>query len=182
MIRLFVGIPIPDHISKSLTSLQNGVPGARWVEPRNMHITLRFIGEVDENIAEDIAQALDSVSTHPFEIALTGIGTFGRPTHTLWAGVEEDPKGTLGGLHRTIDGVLIRTGLEPERRKYSPHMTLARFARRSGAQARLPQYLETHTDLMVDRFCVTGFTLYESQITHRSIIYNPLYQYDFFQI
>lgn len=179
MIRIFAGIPIPENLTKTLVPLQNGIPEARWVAPENMHITLRFIGDVDENLAEEYAQALDVVSVEPFEATLTSVGTFGRPPHSLWIGVEDHPKGALTQLHKTIDGVLIRAGLEPERRKYTPHMTLARFGKRHAPHARLANHLEAHADLKIESFPVSGFTLFQSVITHHGANYNPLYQYDF---
>ncbi|MEG3616878.1 RNA 2',3'-cyclic phosphodiesterase [Magnetovibrio sp. PR-2] len=177
MIRLFVGIQIPENASNQLILIQNGLPEARWVAPDNMHITLRFIGEVDENVAEDLAKALEVVRVQPYALSLVGVGTFGRPPHSLWAGVKDHPQGTLTDLHRTIDGVLIRAGLEPEHRKYQPHVTLARFRRGAVSQFRFADYLEAHADLKVETFEGLGFTLFESVITHRGPMYNPLIKY-----
>ena len=160
MVRLFTAVPLPDMVRQQLMLAAGGVPGARWSEPHNMHITLRFIGEVDHGLAEDCALALESISVSPFAVTIAGVGQFGAGQHArvLWAGVEKNP--ALGHLRDKVESVLVRTGLEPESRKYAPHVTLARL--RDAPKERLAAYLQSHARLQVGPFPVDRFILYSS--------------------
>ena len=126
MLRLFVGIEFPPELKLRLSLLCNGVAGAKWVDPGNLHLTLRFIGEIDEVLAHDVDAALARLKARRFALQLAGTGVFGgnRP-HALWVGVEKNPE--LVGLRDKIEQALIRAGLEPETRRFSPHVTLARL-------------------------------------------------------
>src|SRR5688572_4880465 len=122
MHRLFVAIRPPRHVRAWLLARMGGVGGARWLSEDQLHLTLRFIGEVERPVAEDVAIALGSVRIVPFEVEPRGIGTFenrGRP-ETLWAGLE--PQQPLKALHAKIDQACVRAGLEPERRAFAPHI------------------------------------------------------------
>ena len=126
--RLFVGLELPWELKQRLAVLAGGVPGARWVPVENYHLTLRFIGEVPTHQAEEIDHALAALRTRAFSLTLAGVGTFskgGRDTQ-LWAGVERNPQ--LDHLQAKIETALQRTGLEPERRRFAPHVTLARLS------------------------------------------------------
>jgi RNA 2',3'-cyclic 3'-phosphodiesterase len=160
MVRLFTAVPLPDTVRQQLMLANGGVPGARWSEPHNMHITLRFIGEVDRGLAEDCALALESVAVSPFRLTICGVGQFGagKRARVLWAGVEKSA--ALGHLHDKIESALVRTGLEPEPRKFSPHVTLARL--RDSPKERLVGYLQAHAALQVGPFPVDRFILYSS--------------------
>src|ERR671938_2153776 len=127
MLRLFVGIPLSPELHLRLSLLCNGLPGAKWVEPGNFHVTLRFIGEVDEGRAADIDEALAEIRAPRFELAVAGVGIFGTAAKArmLWAGVEKNP--ALLHLHDKVESALMRLGLEPEERRYTPHVTLARI-------------------------------------------------------
>lgn len=177
MKRLFAGLTLPETHRQRLVLLNHGISGARWVAAENLHVTLRFIGEVDGDVAEEIAQVLDGVNVQPFSVALKGLGAFGHPPHSVWAGVEDQPSGALAELHRVIDGVLVRTGLEPEGRKYTPHVTLARFRRVN--EGRLAQFMESEGDLALDSFKVNGFTLFRSHLSHEGAHYESVAEYDF---
>lgn len=177
MIRLFVGIALPDQHRERLSLMAHGLHGARWVAPENLHVTMRFIGEVDEDKAEDLSAALDPVTAEPFELRVQGLGTFGDPAHVLWAGVADTPKGALAELYGRIESALVREGLEPEHRKFAPHVTLARF--RKGHVSRLAQYMEAYGDLAMDPFEVTGFTLYRSHLAQDGAHYDSVAEYDF---
>ncbi len=132
MPRLFVALRPPLIIRNLLCGMMEGVADARWQTDDQIHITLRFIGEVDSRTAEDIGLALQSVRHPPFEIALDGIGTFDRKGRidALWAGLL--PVDALTALHQKIDHMMVRIGLPPEGRAYCPHVTLARFGRHGG--------------------------------------------------
>lgn len=127
MIRLFVGIALPDLLRERLAALGGGLPNARWVAPENLHLTLRFIGEVDEATGHEIHEALAAVRAPAFFFELAGFDLFGSGSraHTLWAGVERNPP--LAHLREKIESALVRLGLPPDTRKFSPHVTVARL-------------------------------------------------------
>lgn len=177
MIRLFVGLALPDLHRRQLSLLDHGIEGARWVEPENLHITLRFIGEVDGNVADDIAQALDDVKGDPFAVAVKGLGTFGHPPHALWAGVEAAPKDALAHLQANVESAMVRLGLAPEGRKFTPHVTLARFKKTINMN-RLARVLEDSGDLALPPFEAQGFTLFQSHLGHEGAHYERMVEYD----
>ena len=177
MIRLFVGLALSDLHRQRLVHLSAGVEGARWVAAENLHITLRFIGEVDEDVGEDLAQALHGVRSDPFDVTLKGVGTFGHPPHSVWAGVVDTPSGALAHLHANVESALVRAGLKPEGRKYTPHVTLARFRHVKAGQ--LAGFLETNVDLAYEPFSVTGFTLFESHLSPRGAQYKNVADFKF---
>ena len=160
MVRLFTAVPLPEMVRQQLLMATGGVPGARWSEPHNMHITLRFIGEVDRGLAEDCALALESIAAPPFRLSIAGVGQFGTGKHArvLWAGVYKNT--ALHRLHDKIESVLVRTGLEPEPRKFSPHITLARL--KDAPREKLAGYLQSHAALQLGPFPVDRFILYSS--------------------
>ena len=126
MIRLFVALEIPEAVRERLVALQGGVPGARWANDGQMHLTLRFIGDVDDNVAHDVDDALAAIRAPAFTLELSGVGEFGgKNPRALWAGVRSND--ALLHLQKKIETALQRIGLEPEARKFSPHVTLARL-------------------------------------------------------
>lgn len=159
MHRLFVAIRPPAAPIAVLRSLMHGVEGARWQDESQLHITLRFIGEVDARQAEDVAAALDRLSFAPFEIAFTGVGRFDQRGHVnaLWAGIS--PREPLDHLHRKIDRLCVEAGLPPERRAYLPHITLARLGRNGGPTE---LFLARHGGFATPAFLVDQLLLFES--------------------
>src|SRR5690242_15410354 len=113
MLRLFVGIGLPPELKLRLSVMMSGLPGAKWVDSGNLHLTLRFIGEVDEGLAGDIDAALQLVRAQRFELELAGVGQFGagEKTRQLWVGVERSEK--LLALHEKVEHGLERCGLPP---------------------------------------------------------------------
>lgn len=178
MIRLFAGLALPESHRRQLATMQNGLKGARWVEPHNLHITLRFIGEVDESVGADLSAALDAVRVQPFELRLKDIGTFGRPPHSVWVGVEDTPGGALAHLHSVVESIMVRAGLVAEGRKFSPHVTLARF-KKTISQERLGAFVAAHAGCALAPFEVSGFTLFESHLSHLGAQYAAFAEYDF---
>ena len=174
MHRLFVAIRPPATLRSQLLDLMEGVEGARWQDDEQLHLTLRFVGEVDRRIAEDIAAALANVRFAPFDIRLHGVGQFDRRgvVDTLWAGVQ--PRDPLAHLHRKIDRACVATGLPPEGRAYLPHITLARFGRSGGMVA---PFLLRHGSLSSAPFPVDRFTLFESRIGHAGAQYEAVAEY-----
>jgi 2'-5' RNA ligase len=174
MHRIFVAIRPPQHIRRSLLNVMGGVSGARWQNDDQLHLTLRFIGEVEGHIAEDVAAALSSVHQSRFDIALSRIGAFERRSQpeVLWAGVT--PHDHLKALHKKVDQACQRAGLSPEGRAYSPHITLARLKRGSGPIA---PFVEANGGLVSEPFTVDSFCLFESQLTPDGAVYTMIERY-----
>lgn len=161
MVRLFVAIRPPDTIRTQLLALMEGVDGARWQDEDQLHLTLRFIGEVEQRLAEDIVLALRRIQADPFQIALSGVGTFERKgrVNLLWAGVS--PDAALAALSRKIDRALVTMGLPPESRAFKPHITLARFGKTTG---NIGPFLAIHGGLSSPAFPIRSYHLYESTL------------------
>jgi RNA 2',3'-cyclic 3'-phosphodiesterase len=174
MIRLFVGLRPPAAIRAQLLGLMGGIPGARWQDDDQLHITLRFIGDVDERAAEDAALALSSVHWPPLELALAGVGAFDKRgrINAVWAGVR--PKEPLAALHRKIDQALVRAGQPPEGRAYLPHITLARMNSPTEAVER---FVEAHAGLASTSFTLDHFFLFESSLGHEGARYDAVARY-----
>jgi 2'-5' RNA ligase len=171
MLRLFVGIELPPELKLSLSLMASGVPGAKWVDPGNYHLTLRFIGEIDEGQAEDVDAALNQIRAPRFDLALATIGHFGL--RQLWVGVERND--VLQNLHGKIESALRRLGLPPDERRYTPHVTLARLKRTS--EARLQTYLAAHALYRAPPFRVERFALIASYLTKSGAIYEDQADY-----
>ena len=173
--RLFVALLLPVPVLKDLARLCSGLPGARWVRPENMHVTLRFIGEVDGAGADDAHLALKGVRGRAFPLALGGLGSFqsGRKIRMLWAGVEDQP--ALVSLRDDVEKALVRSGLEPERRKFTPHVSLARFNKKPGNK--LAPYLEANGAFSAGPFPVTAFVLMRSYLGRSGAHYEVMADY-----
>jgi RNA 2',3'-cyclic 3'-phosphodiesterase len=168
MHRLFAAIRPPDRIRDLLLGAMGGIGGARWQRDDQIHLTLRFIGEVDRHRAGDVHAALGAVHHPRFEIAINGLGAFDRrgQPEAVWAGVA--PHEPLKALHKKIDQAMVRVGIEPEQRAYLPHITLARLKRTSRSMRGL---LETSGGLRSDPFPVDEFALFESKLTPEGAVY-----------
>ena len=168
--RLFVGLSIPRNVADGIFLIQAGVPGARWQTREQLHLTLRFIGEVDGRDAAAIDDALSLISAPSFELALKGVGEFGGKTpHTLWAGVRDAEP--LRYLNRKIENAIQRTGLPADERKFTPHVTLARL--RGSPRERVIDYLADHALYASPAFEVREFILYSSTLTPKGSLYVP---------
>jgi 2'-5' RNA ligase len=173
MHRLFVAIRPPETIREKLLDLMEGVPDLRWQQDEQLHLTLRFIGEVERPVADDLATALDRVRFERFSVVLNGVGRFEKHRHgALWAGVQ--PKDQLKALNAKIERVCQSAGLEAEHRAYHPHITLARW---KGRAAGLESFMEQHTGLMSQPWEVEEFILYESRLGHDGAHYEPVERY-----
>ncbi|QDZ00082.1 RNA 2',3'-cyclic phosphodiesterase [Nitratireductor mangrovi] len=160
MPRLFTALEIPRDAALSLSLLRGGLPGARWIDVENYHITLRFIGDVEGRVADDIANGLDRVRRPAFQIHLSGVGTFGsKKPHALWAGVA--PSSELFGLQSEIDRICLRHGAAADPRKFTPHVTLARL--RNAASHELAAYLSGRGNFATAPFKVARFVLMSSR-------------------
>jgi len=174
MLRLFVAVRPPRPVRERLLALMGGVAGARWQDDDQLHLTLRFIGEVDGRRAEDIDAGLRGVRHAPFTLTLDGVRSFerrGEPT-TLWAGVA--PQEPLRALHKKVDQAVVRGGGDPERRAYQPHITLARLPRGAGS---IGPFLESAGGLSGPSFEVEDFCLFESRLSAAGADYTILERY-----
>ncbi len=174
MHRLFVALrPLPGVRRACLEAMEDGPPGWAWQDDEQLHVTLRYIGEVERPVAEDVASALDSVRAPPVELAVTGVGWFdqGR-SGSLFARC--GPVEPLAALHRKIDRALVVAGLEPERRAYLPHITLAR--RRSGA-VDPAGWLERRASLSSPAEPVAAMILYQSHLGRHGSAYEAVASY-----
>jgi len=163
MARLFVALPLPESVKRSLEPLARGLGDVRWLDPEQQHLTLRFIGELDNGRLEEVAETLAVVEGWPFDLGLEGLGHFpprGEP-QVLWVGVAKSPE--LAGLKRRIDRTLAAVGLPPEGRKFTPHVTLARV-RAPLSRERLATWLMRHSLYRSERFPVSSFHLYSSRL------------------
>ena len=165
MPRLFVAIDLPAHIRERLSPICCGLPGARWVDPDRMHLTLRFIGDVDSTVFNDVREALTEVRSSPFSIQLEGVGFFPprRQPRVVWVGVKKNEQ--LVQLRNRVESVLVRAGLEPEGRKYSPHITLARL--NNTPAAKIGAFLAHNGLFMTEEFPVNEFLLYSSVLNSK---------------
>lgn len=160
--RLFVALAMPPEVSAELAALQGGLDGARWVDPDDLHLTLRFVGEVDGGTAEDLAAALQSVRAPAFDLRLSGFGHFGndRRLRALWAAV--DPQPLLDHLQGRVEAAARRAGLEPETRRFVPHVTLARFQGGAVTGEALTRWMQRNGPFAAGPFPVREAVLFES--------------------
>lgn len=160
MPRLFTGIEIPSAVAESLSIMRGGLPGARWIDPQNYHITLRFIGDIDDALARDIAGLLGRVQRDPFDLHLDGLSSFGgRKPRAVVAPVKPVPH--LMELQAEQERLLQRMGLEPEGRKYMPHVSLARL--RDSSSRQVAEYLAARGHYRSMPFRVSRFVLFSSR-------------------
>lgn len=176
--RLFAAIRPPAPVIDALLALEAGpeadIAGARWQDEAQLHLTLRFFGEVEAREAEDIVEALERVQAPPFALALRGVGHFEKKgrTHTLWAGVA--PSQPLAALQRRIESAARQAGLPPETRRFTPHITLARLS--AGSAPVLP-FLAAHGALTGEPWSVEAFDLIESMLTPGGARYETIRRY-----
>lgn len=174
MLRLFVGIDLPPELKLRLSLLYSRIPEARWVDPGNLHLTLRFIGEISEAVAADVDETLLCLRARRFSLQLAGTGVFGgdRPRQ-LWVGVERHPE--LLALRDKIDQALVRIGLPPEPRKFAPHVTLARL--HNPPAEMLAEFLASHAGFRVEPLPVEAFSLIASYPTKAGSVYEDQADY-----
>jgi RNA 2',3'-cyclic 3'-phosphodiesterase len=174
--RLFVALDLPASLRQQLALLTGGLPGARWVPAENHHLTLRFIGETPGWQAEEIHHALEGLRAPGFMLSLAGLGLFekGGRGIALWAGVERTPP--LDHLHTKIEAALQRIGLEPERRRFAPHVTLARLD--NVPQAKLATYLQAHGLFRAAPVAIGHFTLFDSHRGKDRAVYEAMAEYE----
>jgi len=169
MYRLFVAIDLPDPVKQALTEVSYGLPGAKWLDQSQIHIVLKFIGEVDGAVFRDARDALATIRMEPFEITLKGMGYFpprGDP-QVLWAGIDNGEK--LKQLRNKVESTLVRAGIEPEKRKFAPHVGLAKI--RETPPGRLATYLGENALFRLPPFDVIEFCLFSSFLSSEMAIH-----------
>jgi 2'-5' RNA ligase len=175
VIRLFVALDLPWPLRERLALLAGGLPGARWISAENYHLTLRFIGETPGHRAEDADLALSSLRARGFSLTLAGVGTFekaGKPA-ALWAGVERNP--ALDHLQTKIETALQRAGFAAERRRFVPHVSLARLDNPPGDK--LAAFLQAHNLFRAPPVPVEHFTLFSSRLGKEQAVYTAEVDY-----
>ncbi|MFC1843192.1 RNA 2',3'-cyclic phosphodiesterase [Thermodesulfobacteriota bacterium] len=169
MPRLFIAVDLPDTIKKNLESMFFGIPGARWIALDQLHLTVRFIGDVDGALFLDIKNALAEVNISPFNIQLKGVGHFpprGAP-RVIWTGLEKSEPLQL--LRKKIDAALLKVGVKPEKRKFSPHITLARL--KNTPPQKVANFLSGNGLFSQEPFQIDDFKLYSSTLTPKGAIH-----------
>lgn len=160
MPRLFTALEIPRDAALSLSLLRGGLPGARWIDVENYHLTLRFIGDVEGHVADEIAGALDRVRRPAFSLTLSGVGAFGsKKPHSVYAGTAPSPE--LSALQAEIERICQRHGLSSDAKKFVPHVTLARL--RNTSPQDVAHYLSARGNFATMPFRVNRFVLMSSR-------------------
>jgi 2'-5' RNA ligase len=162
MPRLFVALPIPDMMRERLAELAGGIPGARWVAPENYHLTLRFIGEIQGWQADEVDEALSGIRARSFELRLSGLDLFEKAGRIHSLHVKAERGEALTRLQSKVETALQRAGLPPERRRFTPHVTLARTDK--AAPDKLIAFVQTHNLFRADPLVVDHFSLFSSRL------------------
>jgi 2'-5' RNA ligase len=160
MPRIFTGLEVPERVAQSLSILRGGLPGARWIDPENYHLTLRFIGDVDDQTEREVASLLGRVRRQPFELRFDALSSFGgrRPRAVIATLAQTAALMELQGEHERL---MQRVGLEPEGRKFTPHVTLARL--RDSSSRQVADYLAARALIDAPSFKVSRFVLFSSR-------------------
>ena len=160
MPRIFTGLEVPKNVAQSLSILRGGLPGARWIDPENYHLTLRFIGDVDDQTELEVASLLGRVRRQPFELRFDALSSFGgrRPRAVIAALAQTAALMELQAEHERL---MQRVGLEPEGRKYTPHVTIARL--RDSSSRQVADYLAARALIEPLPFTVSRFVLFSSR-------------------
>ena len=174
MHRLFVAIRPPEEIRELLLDAMDDSADFRWQDDEQLHLTLRFVGEVERPVADDLAAELVRIHSPPFELRVSGAGRFEqRSSGALWAGVE--PKAPVAALAAKVERACLAVGLEPERRAFHPHITLARWKGRRGHE--VARFLDRTRGLASEPFEVTEFILFESRLSRHGAHYEEVGTY-----
>ncbi len=160
MPRLFTGLELPPDIALDVQIMQGGIPGARWMDPSNFHLTIRFVGDIEQGLARELALGLDSIAFKPFSVRLKGVGLFGgNKPHSLYIGVEEND--ALRRLHDAHERLCQTLGMAAEHRKFLPHVTLARL--KDPEPRALQRWVEVHNLYGTLHYDVNAFVLFSSR-------------------
>lgn len=180
MPRLFVAIALPEPLKQQLSALTVPIDGVRWTDTENLHLTLRFIGDVPRDVADEIQAALSDVQSPPFSLQLNGVGTFPanprKPPRIIWAGLSNPP--AVQSLHEMIEKTVSGLGLTPDNRPYTPHITLGRVkSTDDGTISAIRRFIEHNAAFHSEAFIPTEFHLMESQLSASGQKYTSLARY-----
>ncbi|MEN8143233.1 MAG: RNA 2',3'-cyclic phosphodiesterase [Thermodesulfobacteriota bacterium] len=169
MKRLFVAVDLPAEMKAQIGSICHGLPDTRWIPPEQIHLTVRFIGEVEGSIFKQIASALAGIVCDPPMLEIKGIGHFPprRKPRVLWLGVE--PNDLLLRLRNRIEAILVKSGLPPEGRKFAPHITIARL--KNPPINRVADFMAAHSLFALPPFPVEEFHLYSSILSSSGAVH-----------
>ncbi|MDD2732434.1 MAG: RNA 2',3'-cyclic phosphodiesterase [Desulfuromonadaceae bacterium] len=170
--RLFIAIEIPDDLNNKIVNLRTDIPGARWVPAEQIHLTLAFLGEVEEDDAELLGRELARIKLPEFTLCFRGAGCFPdrhRP-HVLWIGLEPEP--LLDKLAVTVRATALACGIRREERAFSPHITLARL--KEHVPGEIDAFLDQNSRVKLPPFSVREFTLFQSRLTPQGVVHTAL--------
>ena len=172
---LFIAVSVPSTIAERLAALGGGIPGGRQVPAENMHITLRYLGEIEAMLADEICEALAAVGHPAFTLCVSGVGYFGkrRDPRLLYAGVR--PHDDLVALHHKVEGLLLQLRVPPRERKYHPHITLARL--KNASPRRIGDFVAANNLLESPPFEIRSFALHESHRRSDGSHYRMIQEY-----
>jgi 2'-5' RNA ligase len=160
MPRLFIGLELPEIVRMRLGLVSGPLPGARWIEPEDMHLTLRFAGDMDNRQADELVGFLEGIETEPFEITIREVGAFGgREPRVIFAGTDPNPR--LDALQRAVERACRSAGLAPEPRAFKPHVTLARL--KGTKPDVVARFLGSRAGLVIGPITVDRFVLFSSK-------------------
>ena len=170
--RLFIAIEVPDDLKMELGRLRMDIPGARWVPKEQIHLTLAFLGEVEETTVERLTGKLARIHAPGFKLCLSGTGCFPnrRRPHVLWVGLEPEPR--LNDLVASVRSAVLACGIPQEERPFSPHITLARI--KLAPSQDFDSFLDQHQKLKLPPFSVREFTLFQSRLTPQGAVHIPV--------
>lgn len=174
--RLFLAIDVPDHVKRSLQSIQHSGLGIRWTTPETIHLTLRFIGEVEPDIKDELLSSLKQVKGQGFEMTIDGLGYFPprKFPKVVWAGVEENEN--LMELQNDIETACRNVDLvEPDKRPFKPHITIGRV--NDASKKEVLSYINRHKKLRIEGIPVEEFILYESKLHPDGAVHTPLHRF-----
>ena len=176
MLRLFVALALPPMLRAQIAALQTGIPGARWVPPENYHLTLRFIGEIENWQAEEVDMALAAIRTRGFDLTLRGIGLYekGGRIQAMYVAVEKSD--ALTHLRGKIETALQRCGMAPDRKRFAPHVTIARTDR--APPEKLAGFVQAHNLFRAPPVPVEAFTLFSSRLGKEASVYEAEVEYE----
>lgn len=174
MHRLFVALRPPSAIRAALLDVAGGIDRARWQDDDQLHLTVRFIGEVDRTQEEDVATAVAGIGAQAIDARIEGVGTFDRRGRidAVWARVV--PEEPLAALHRKVDRALASAGIASDTRRFTPHVTLARFSRDAGDPHAIARWIEAHGALATPVFRFTHLYLFESRLGQSAASYEAI--------
>ena len=175
MLRTFVAIDLPDAAREHLALMQGGIPGARWVSDDNLHITLRFVGDIEGHVFDQLADALERIQFPPFDVQLSGVGHFPprKQPKSLWVGVQSD---ALKALRDRVERTVVEVGLDAEQRKYHPHVTVTRL--NGSPSSKVARFLGSYGLFRVEPFLVSSFHLYTSYLHQQGAEYSREVSFD----